>query len=207
MKFDSILIRVLYIVDRITRTEFPIDFDRRCIYSAYGVLSLLRDAGVSANIVGGDFLAFVVAKNGQKAGMQGFGSKIGELSHFWVDAGGSIIDLGPRYLPKGSSFPAAPMPIAAWQVGQQLPTYLRYKPLRTYREGMEVLSDGAHKARRDLFVRLCRERYNAQRGQPKLPTWLLTDDRSVKNASDERDLWAINARKFQQRVPLNTLAF
>jgi hypothetical protein len=107
MNLISTITRTLYVVDCSLRKEFPEDFYKRCMYAAFGSTALLQDAGYEANIVGGDFLAFVVAKSEQRAGLQGFGLGTDQPSHFWVEVDNTIVDVGPHYLPEDSRFPAA----------------------------------------------------------------------------------------------------
>ena len=127
MNLTSTVTRTLYVVDRSLRKEFPEDYFKRCMYAAFGTSALLQDAGFNANIVGGDFLAFVVARFEQRAGLQGFGLGTDQPSHFWVEVDGTIIDVGPHYLPDDARFPATPMPFVAWSSASTLPLYLRYR--------------------------------------------------------------------------------
>jgi hypothetical protein len=68
MNLISTITRSLYVVDRSLRKEFREDYYKRCMYAAFGTTALLHEAGFKANIVGGDFLAFVVARFEQRGG-------------------------------------------------------------------------------------------------------------------------------------------
>lgn len=200
----------MYVVDRALRATFPGDYDKRCLYSAFATCTLIQDAGYSASIVGGRFLAFVVSETGDRAGLQGFGGDLDQLdppSHFWVEAEGRILDLGPRYLSRGSSFPTAPIPMVAWNPPDGLPKYLRYQASIRYAPDVELLSNFEISNRKEAFVADCRRRYRSQVGQPKLSTWLLTDEGAVVGAASRGDLWALNALKFAERVNLGELPF
>lgn len=207
MRIDSVIARALYVVDRALRSEFPDDYDKRCLYAAFGTCALIQDAGFEANIAGGEFLAFVVSKSGQRAGLQGFGANPAQPSHYWVEVEGTIVDLGPHYLPRGSSFPAEPMPIVAWRPGSELPRYLRYRTTIRYAPDAELQSDGVITVRKEAFVSKCQSRYKAQVGQPKLPVWLLSGSVSFDAAVLRRDTWARNAKTFANGIEESQLPF
>jgi hypothetical protein len=48
------------------RQEFPTDYYKRCMYAALGIAALIRDRGVDARTAGGDFLAFVMSRDGRR---------------------------------------------------------------------------------------------------------------------------------------------
>jgi hypothetical protein len=133
MNLISTITRSLYVVDRSLRKEFREDYYKRCMYAAFGTTALLQDAGFKANIVDGDFLAFVVARFEQRAGLQGFRLGTDQPSHFWVEVDDAIVDVGPHYLPDHSRFPAASMPFIAWSPVSKLPLYLRYRSIANER--------------------------------------------------------------------------
>ncbi len=207
MRIDTAISRALSVVDRTLRKEFPRDYDKRCIYAAFAICALLHDLDIEANIVGGDFVAFVVSQSGDRAGLQGFGNAGEELSHYWVAAADTIIDVGPHYLPKGSSFQAANMPLVAWSPMNELPLVLRYRPKMRFASQVELRSSTEIQVRKELFVSQCTRRYNAQLGQPKLPTWLLTGLASLELAARSGDFWARNALLFADRMDEAQLPF
>src|ERR1700686_4584001 len=85
---DSIT-RSLIIVDQTLREVFPDDFDQRCMYAAFGLRLLLKQVGLKPQIIGGDFLCFVLSTDSRKATLQGFGSHTSpKPSHYWVEADG-----------------------------------------------------------------------------------------------------------------------
>jgi hypothetical protein len=187
-------------VDKALRSEFADDFDKRCLSAAFAVFALLQDEGFDTRLAGGDFVAFVVARSEQRAGLQGFGYGSDQPSHFWVEVQDTIVDLGPHYLPHGSSFAAAAMPVVAWQFSDGLSVYLRYRTHMRYDPAVQLQSFPDVMARKDRFVAGCRAKYAAQRGQPRLPSWLLTGPR-------EGDVWARNALRFAAGIDRSQLPF
>jgi hypothetical protein len=198
--------KVLTVVDRSLRMAFQTDFDRRCAYAVFGIRSLLQDIGCTAQVFGGDFLAFVVSRDGMRAGLQGFGGGETQCSHFWVETEERIIDLGPHYLPKSSSFPVVRMPAVAWKKNGELPLYLRYKPLQAFPESVSMSSIETQNARCEQFVQACRERFAGQLSNSSFPTWLATDHQSVVHAS-RRDDWANAALRFGKECSSDSLPF
>lgn len=199
--------RVLAVVERSLRKQFPDDFHKRCVYAALGIHTLLRDAGVAAELTGGDVLAFVVAQDNSRAGMQGFGFGKEQCSHFWVESEGCILDLGPYFIPNGSSYPVARMPAAAWPLSEALPPYLRYWKKQTLPAFSELSDDPVIRDRGARFVALCRKRFAAQHGHLAFPTWLITGDISAAAAARRGDRWAIGARRFADMTHVSSLPF
>lgn len=199
--------KVLTVVARELRRTFPEDFDKRCLYAMAGIRALLKDQGCEVIAYGGDFAAFVVAANNQVAGMQGFGGGIDQCSHFWVEAEGRRLDLGPHFLPKSSTYPAAPMPAVAWDVSEPLPVYLRYMAQLRFGDDAEISQDAAINQRVDDFVAACRARMKAHAGPMDFPTFLLTGHQAVKAAAAHRDLWALGACRFMQMETVENMPF
>jgi hypothetical protein len=207
MRIESAIVRILAIVDKALRNEFADDFDKRCLYAAFAVFALLQDEGFDTHLAGGDFVAFVVARSGERVGLQGFGYGRDQPSHFWVEVQDTIVDLGPHYLPQGSSFAAAAMPLVAWQLSDGLPVYLRYRAHMRYDPAVQLQSFPDVMARKDRFVAGCRAKYAAQRGQPRLPSWLLTSPMALELAAREGDVWAKNALRFAAGIDKSQLPF
>lgn len=207
MRIESAIVRTLAIVDKALRSEFADDFDKRCLYAAFAVFALLQDEGFDACLAGGDFVAFVVARSGERAGLQGFGYGSDQPSHFWVEVQDTIVDLGPHYLPHGSSFAAAAMPLVAWQLSDGLPVYLRYRTHTHCDPAVQLQSFPDVMARKDRFVAGCRAKYAAQRGQPRPPSWLLTGPVALELAAREGDVWARNAVRFAAGIDRSQLPF
>lgn len=131
--------RILAVVDAALRATFPDDFDARCMYAAFGVRDMLREAGQPAEILAGDFLCFSVSKDGQEALMEGFGAHATTPpSHFWVEAAGRRLDLGPSYLPRRSRLDAAAIPPLNWGLSEPLPVYLRYRERQRWHPDVEL---------------------------------------------------------------------
>ncbi|MDA9489562.1 hypothetical protein [Bradyrhizobium sp. CCBAU 11361] len=207
MNLSSLIARTLAIVDKSLRSDFPNDYQKRCMYAAFGASALLQDAGHPAAIVGGDFVAFVVATSGERAGLQGFGFGKDEPSHFWVTLDNTIIDLGPHYLPRDSRYPAQPLPLVAWSPASRLPKYLRYRAEIEYDPAVRLNSTPEIEKRMDTFVARCRKRFAEQRGQPKLPRWVLMGEASLAEAAAGGDAWAQNALRFAAGIGDEELPF
>lgn len=182
---------------------FPKDFFKRCAYAASATASLLHDEGAEANVVGGDFAAFILAASGDRAGMQGFGFGQDQCSHFWVEAGYRQIDLGPYFLPFDSSYPVVPMPAVAWDARQSLPRSLRYRKLSMFAATASFSPDPNIQERSARFLNLCRERI-ASGVNRKFPTWIVTGAPSLDIAANKGNPWAIGAKRFEKAAHLNT---
>ena len=199
MSKEDCVSRALAVTDETLREVFPSDYFKRCMYAAFGLGSLLGDAGIRATVVGGDFLCAVVSQDGRQMNLQGFGTTgVGEPSHFWVEAQGLLLDLGTTYLPYESSFAAAQLPAVRWPLSSALPDFLRYRECRRYLVDAEVL-DSVVRERRNAFVSSCRHMNAAIERAPKLKTWQLRDMASLQYAAERGDRWAQAVVKFLQR--------
>lgn len=147
-------------------------------------------------------MGFIIAKDGRRAGMQGFGYGEDQCSHFWVAAEGRLIDVGPHLLPSGSSYPVAPMPFAAWDLAAPLPAYLRYRPLQRFpAEAVMSLTVSEINARCERFIAACRSRAAGQVAGAKAQSWLLTNDVATQVAAQAEDAWALGAVRFESMSP------
>lgn len=186
----AVVERVLCVVDRCLRSQFPDDYYKRCLYASFGVHSLLRAMGHSPAVVGGNFLAFVISRDQRQASMQGYASESGEHSHYWVEVDGSIIDVGTYYLPVGSSFAASEMPALFWDTGYRMPKGLRYAPEAHYASA-EVAYLEPHIIEKMVpFLAACHARMGQPLVKPKIGTWLVTNPSSVQKAASKGDQWA-----------------
>lgn len=199
--------RILAIVDRCLRKTFPDDHHQRCAYAAFGVRELMRDAGAAPEIMGGDFVAFIVARDGGRAGMAGFAYGEDQCSHFWVECDDLIIDLGPSYLPLRASYPAARMPAVIFRPSESLPNYLRYRSKLRFPAEAVFSSDTTIKARAEAFLTDCRDRSAAQRGHLAFPGWIMSGRASVIAAACRNDPWAVSALRFDQMADETSLPF
>lgn len=169
---------------------FPADYYKRCMYASFGLSALLNDEGIGAQIIGGDFLCAVVSKDGSRMTLQGFGAQYGgPPSHFWVEAQGMLLDLGPMYLPFESSFPASSLPVLLWPVAMKLPDFIAYRERVRYSEEVENL-DSEIRRRNDEFVAHCRETSRTCASHVSLETWQLKDFNSLHQAATRGDMWA-----------------
>lgn len=186
----AIVERVLCVVDRCLRNQFPDDYYKRCMYASFGVHRLLQALGYSPVIVGGNFGAFVVSRDQSMASIQGYASDSGEHSHYWVELESSIIDLGTYYLPVESSFQACEMPVVFWSTCYPLPKGLIYNPGTRYPS-----SDISHLAphvieKMEPFLTACHARIAKPLAKPKIGKWLVTTPSSIQRAAQKGDLWA-----------------
>lgn len=193
------IMQALLVTDAALRATFPLDFHKRCMYASFAIASLHDDAGLEAEVAGGDFLCAVVSTDGRQLSLQGFGtSGVGEPSHYWVHANGLHIDPGPTYLPYESPYPAPALPAVAWPSASPLPDVL------AYRERVRVIpdatiSDPAIAARVADFVARCRARRDAGTVPDRQPFWLLRDMASLRFRVQRGDPWAVAAQTFLRR--------
>lgn len=199
--------RVLAVVDRCLRKTFPTDYHKRCVYAAWGVQSLLNDLGYAPVAVGGDFAAFIVAQDNSRAGLAGFAFNAEQCSHFWIECGDRLIDIGPSYLPLEASYPVARMPALAWRMDDPLPAYLRYRVQMRFSPEDRLSTDPVIEARAERFVAACRARAAAQRGHLVFPTGLISGDASVRAIAGKGDSWARGALRFSAMADWSSLPF
>lgn len=202
--------RSLAIVDKALRATFPDDFDKRCMYAAFGLRQLLQEAGQTAQIVGGEFLCLVISPDGRQATFQGFGTpseQASEPSHYWVEVGQTLVDLGPHYLPRRSPHRAASMPLVRWSLQTNLPPFLRYKETVRYDQNVELVADAAISKRMDDFLFRCQQESRSAIGDVKLPGWQFRDIGSLQHAAQRGDAWARGAMSFIKTRPTVSLPF
>lgn len=200
MAREDPITRALAVTDQSLRQFFPADFHKRCMYGAFGLASLLEDAGVAAQVIGGDFLCAVVSDDGQQMSLQGFGTLgAGEPSHFWVHAHGLLIDLGPMYLPYESSFSAPSPPMITWPLSSPLPDFIAYRERLRASHDAE-LADPTLDQRRADFVAHCRAANRAHIGRALPRAWQLRDYQSLNYVAQKGDPWAVSAIEFLRRA-------
>lgn len=198
---------ILTVVERTLRHQFPSDFFKRCAYSAFGIQALMKDVGVHAELVGGDFVAFTMSPQGEKAAMQGFGLGDDQCPHFWVEADQRLIDISPCFLPQDSSYPIVPMPAVAWSFSHSLPRYLRYRSHEHFHESSVMSADPLINARCDQFVEACHGQMRVQAALLDFPTWVVTGPPSLAIAANRKDRWAQGAQRFETLTGLDGLPF
>ena len=194
------------VVTRTLKDAFPDSFHQRCTYATFGLLSLLRDAGEDVAAIGGDFVAFILSKDGTNPSMKGFANTGGDCSHFWVETAERIIDPGTHFLPEDSSFPACAMPATAWNKSEALPNYLRYRERGRFEKGNEAI-DVSIADKVAEFITQCRSAHAAASGLESFPGWIMTGRPSVRIAANRGDLWAIGASKFDGWVDTASIPF
>lgn len=160
------------------------------MYASFGLSALLNDAGMATQIIGGDFLCAVVSQDGSRMTLQGFGSQHSELpSHYWIEAQGTLIDLGPTFLPIRSSYPSAPLPVIRWPLISKLPNFITYRETKRYTEGVKI-SDPIFFRKNCEFVAHCRKLNRDTKTNVDLGAWQLTDWPSLQQAANAGDFWA-----------------
>src|SRR5450830_889502 len=200
----AVVERILCVVDRCLKSQFPDDYHKRCMYASFGIHRLLQVLGHNPVVVGGSFLAFVVSRHERKGSMQGYASDCGEHSHYWVELNGFIIDLGTYYLPVESSFPACEVPAVFWDTSYALPRGLRYDPEARY-ASMEVTHLAPHIIEKmEPFLAACHARMAKPLVKPKIGKWLVTTPSSIERAASKGDLWAQGVIRYQ-RMPTEGL--
>lgn len=205
---DAALVeQVLAVVEALLCETFPDDFHRRCAFSAFAVRALLRDAGVDAVLVGGQFAAFVMTPDHGRLAVQGFRSSHDPHPHYWVEAEDRLIDLSPYLLAFGSDYPIVAMPALAWDMSAPLPSSFRYKAQQRYPADSRMSIDQKLCAQADAFVQSCRRLVADPAVTPRLPTWLATNYASLLAAVERDDPWACGARRFEQMAQNHPLPF
>lgn len=199
--------RVLAVVETRLCEAFPDDFWRRCPFSAFGVRALLRDAGIDAVLVGGQFAAFVMTPDHERMAVQGFRSGPEPHPHYWVEAEDRLIDLSPHLLAFGSDYPIVAMPALAWDMSAPLPTSFRYRAQQRYPADSKMSIDPKLCAQADEFVESCRALAATQTHEASLSTWLATSYASLLAAVERDDPWACGARRFEQMAQNHPLPF
>ncbi|GAO38664.1 hypothetical protein SCH01S_17_00180 [Sphingomonas changbaiensis NBRC 104936] len=199
--------QLMAVVEACLCEMFPDDFFRRCAFSAFGLRALLRDAGVDAVLVGGQFAAFVMTPDHGRLAVQGFRSGDEPHPHYWVEAEDRLVDLGPHLLAFGSDYPVVPMPALAWDMSAPLPSSFRYKAQQRYPADSRMSIDPKLCAQADAFVASCRALAADPQRAPRLPTWLATSYASLLAAVGRDDPWACGARRFEQMAPAHPLPF
>ncbi|CAN7440941.1 hypothetical protein LJR164_002870 [Phenylobacterium sp. LjRoot164] len=207
MLSNSQTLKLLGVVVRSLRKEFPEDFYKRCYYAAFAMRALLLDGGVEAEIVGGDVVAFIVSRDGGRASMQGFGFGAEQCSHFWVEADGRLLDVGPYLLPEDASYPVSSIPLVAWDLATPFPAYLRYRRVQRFPADAVMSALPEQNARCDRFIAACRSRAASHIAGSKPLTWLLTDPNATVAAARRHDSWAIGAIGFARMTNISDLPF
>lgn len=198
--------RALAVVEVCLCETFPVDFHRRCAFAAHGLRALLRDDDLDAQLVGGKFAAFVMTPDGKRLAVQGFEKARDPAPHFWVEAYGRLIDLGPYLLAFGSDYEVVSMPAVAWDLSLPLPAALRYKASHRLSAESRMSSDPEVCAQSDSFIDRCRTLASTAPAPP-LPTWLATDPAALIAAIGRGDAWATGAQKFEQHSQHQALPF
>jgi hypothetical protein len=188
-KGDSIS-RALTVVDTSLKQFFPQDFHSRCMYASLGLLALLEDEGIYAQMVGGDFVCAVIEKGGDRRGLHGFGRSSTEApTHFWVQTKDMLLDLGPTYLPYRASFPLSKLPALRWKTEKPLPDYVEYKEHNRFESNVK-LQDSVLQQRAIEFRTLCRKNAESLSVKATLGTWELMGHTSLLSAAQRGDRWA-----------------
>jgi hypothetical protein len=197
-KLDPIT-RAFAITDLSLREFFPADFYKRCMYASFGMAALLKDEGIRVQLIGGDFLCAIVSDDGRQMSLQGFGTNDScEPSHFWIHAGGNLLDLGPMYLPYESPFPAPSPPLLRWSLASRLPAFLAYREHVRFAEYVDVITPEVRQ-RNAAFISACRSNREVHGEHVRPSQWQLKDMQSLRYAAQRQDPWALAASEFLRR--------
>lgn len=182
--------RVLCVVDRCLKSQFPDSYYKRCLYAAFGTHVLLEELGYCPEIVGGEFGAFVSSKDQRTGAFQGYAGDSNDHPHYWVEVDGAIVDLGTHYLPVASSFPAFDIPAVFWDLKNTFPKGLKYVEAARY-SSSDVSQLAPHISEQMIpFLASCRARMAKPLVKPKIGRWLATSPAAIEKAAQKGDLWA-----------------
>lgn len=196
----AVVERVLCVVDRCLRSQFPDDYYKRCMYASFGMHRLFRANGYSPVIVGGNFGALVVSRDQRLASIQGYASCTGEHSHYWIELDGSVIDLGSYYLPVESSFQASAVPAVFWNTSCPLPRALIYEAAERYPS-----SDCSRLAphiieKMEPFLAACSARMAKPLAKPRIGKWIATSPSSIQKTARRGDPWALAVIRYETKA-------
>lgn len=200
MNITKTIERILFVVDRCLRKTFPDDYDARCMYGARAIEALLNDNNFDAHLCGGNVAALVVSKHADKSGFDGFGGGTDGPSHYWVSVGNKIVDLGPSYLPKKSKIKVMSLPFISWSDRTRLPDYLRYDTQINFQPLAPLDTSEDIEARMNNFIARCRNRFASQKGNPKLTNWILRDQKTLEQAAQDKNPWALQMTLYPERI-------
>lgn len=191
--------RSFHIVDKGLRAVFPDSYWKRCTYAAFGMRMLLQEVGITSHIVFGDMLCFTMTHDGKKPLLGGYGNAPGDApSHYWLEAAGSILDLGPHYLPCSASRPIVGVPLIRWPVNTPMPSYLRYR--EAGRGDHTLRSSPSIADRVAQFLEHCQVLRQSSQFVTAVPTWQLKGEESLRLAARKGDPWARGALIFASRI-------
>lgn len=200
--------RASALVVRSLKRTFPDDYDRRCLYAAAGIKHLLSASGIDARVHAGDFLALVVSRDGSRARMQGFGGADGSQahSHYWVETPQHLVDVGPHLLTRGSSYPAASLPLLCWNKDEPLPIALRYRAVERYAPDARMRFPAEIADRMTAFLDELGARWTSMSGAGSSSAWMLTGEASLDRAA-RKDMWAKGVLRFEREANPTMLPF
>lgn len=181
--------RSFAIVDHTLRETFPNNYWQRCMYAALGMRELLYADGISARIVFGDLACFTISPDFQTAGWDGYVNDGKSAAHFWLEADGLQLDLGPYYLPANSRRPLAAMPLVRWQLNEVRPPYLKYRELGRGDVDLQTDVDLAKRAV-DFVDRCVTLHRSGSRILLGAATWQLTGTPSLMTEAHRGNTWA-----------------
>lgn len=185
-------------IDRELRKRFPDNAGRRCMYGAFALAHLLRDATFEATVIGGDFAIFVPTRDGKSAAFHGFGgsTKLGTTSHYWVESEGRLLDASTLLLHTTTLQNIVRLPVVYWPVSKSLPRYIRYdKKMRAY-AGAEFSTIPEQRETATAVVEECRRRMKV--GSRTVTTKLeVLDGPEFVFRARARNSWAKAAADFE----------
>lgn len=166
-----------------------------------------RKTVADARVHAGDFLALVVSRDGERAAIQGFGGGGMEAhSRYWVETPQHLIDVGPHLLAKGSSLPAAPLPILWRNKSEPLPLALRHRVVQRYAPDATMVFPAPIATRMSAFLDDLAGRWLAKSGAEAPLTAVLTGDDALLRFA-RRGVWARGAQRLQGEADPTMLPF
>lgn len=197
MQLDKSIARIAFVVEKSLKKYFPDDYDKRCMYAAFGMHALAKKQKHDSIIVAGGFAALTVALDNSNAAYQGYNDGDGEFGHYWCEIDGHTVDLGPSFLPVSSRFPAANAPLVMWPLTKELPASLRYAPKIRYHTDVQPHMADDIMERLEGFLKVCDQKFAALHGQPKTKSWVLSGPIALSAAAKSGDLWASASERVQ----------
>lgn len=127
MKASVIATKVLPALDRALRGLYTENYAFRCYQASIALDVFLSDMGLESRVVAGDFQVATLDQETGKLEWHGFVDDTYRYSHFWVEACGHLIDVMPRYIPRGLEKRVLQPPMVVWDMQNPLPECFWYR--------------------------------------------------------------------------------
>lgn len=198
MDHKPLALRLMNVVNRQLLQTFPSDAGSRCMYGAYALAALFREASYEATVVGGDFAIFIPSHDNSSAAFHGFGGSevVGTLSHYWVESGKHIVDPSPLLLHMTTTQHLANRPVVYWPLSEPFPRYLRYIPKMKISHDAEFSTVPQQCDAATLFTNKCRQRLTTQRGV-MTKSFSVLDGKEYIFRTKKPDTWTKAAKQYE----------